>query len=305
MKKVLSTLAAILTLAAGGADAALTAWAPADYSELLLIDVRRLMCNRDVQRAIASPGVAERFAEVERAGLRIAGIRELAVLHWDDHWYGVMIVDGAAKLMLLLERHSADLASKIAGETVAGTRVYRLRRPPKKNGKHEKKELCLVFPGGDVVVLAKRVEVEAFLTCPRLDPAAAAQLADTDAELWYEHRGRDDAKGDDRKSDGPDVRLKHGSLMLRLTGAAGRDLEITGVGEYYTPEGAKSMSTALPGILAFVIGLVFAEDQEGGDELVQRLNTRVDGNTLMLSMDVPEPLLGRFLRLFFFMAGIE
>lgn len=296
MKRVLAALAAMLTLAAGGADAKLTAWAPTDYSRVLLIDVRRILGNRDIQRTVASPGVAERFAEVERVGLRLAGIRELAVYQWDDHWYGVMIAENAAELQKSLELKSADPKAKIAAENVAGTTVYRLMRPPKKGDKHKKKELCLFFPGGDVVVLAKRVEVEAFLKCRKLDAAAAEKLADTDAEVWCEYCDRDNAKRDGGDDDGPDVRMKHGTLMMRLAGTGRRDLEAVGVGEYHDPAGAVSMSTALPGIMAFFTGLMFADDPEGGDALVRALETEVAGDRLMLSMKVPEKLFRRLLR---------
>ena len=297
MKKVLFALAALLTLAAGGADAALTAWAPADHSLALLVDVRRLMGSRDVRRTVASPGVAEQFAEVERVGLRIALIRELAVFQWDDHWYGVMLVEDAEALRKSLEQKSSDPAAKVAAERVAGATVYRLKRPPRKDGRHKRKELCLIFPGGDVVVLAKRVEVEAFLKCPKLDHEAAAKLADTDAEVWGEYHDRDNAKRSGRDDDdGPDVRLKHGSLMVRLTGAGRDNIEAVAVGVYHDPAGARSMSTALPGIMAFFTGLVFAEDPEGGDELVRALNTEVSGDRLMLSIKATPELVRRFLR---------
>lgn len=294
MKKVLSALAAILTFAAAGVDAALTAWAPADHSRVLLVDVRRLMGNRDIRRTVASPGVAERFAEVERFGLRVAFIRELAVFQWDDHWYGVMLAENAEALRKSLELSSSDPAAKVAAENVAGTTVYRLKRPPRKDGRHKRKELCLIFPGGDVVVLAKRVEVEAFLKCRKLDRAAAAKLADTDAEVWGEYHDRSDAKHEN--GDGADVRLKHGSLMLRLTGTDRAGIEAVAVGDYYDPAGAKSMSTALPGIMAFVTGLVFSEDPEGGDALVRALNTEVSGSRLMLSLKASPELVRRFLR---------
>lgn len=297
MKRLPVVLAALLAFAAEAVDVGLTRLAPADYSAVILIDIRRMLGNRDVQRVMASRGAATRFSEVESVGLRIARIRELAVFLWDSHWYGVMRFEGAAELERELARRSADGKSKIAAEVVAGTRIYRLKRPPKPDGRHKTKELCLVFPGGETVVLAKAAEVANFLTCRRLDPAAAAQLADTDAEMWCEYRGKPAEKKPDEELDNVfDMRLKKGVLAIRLTGADRRRVDITGVGEFSDPAAARSMGTTLPGILAFLTGIVFAEDPEGGDELVRALRSEVKGGELLLSLSASEEMFRRFLR---------
>ena len=297
MKQALSALAALLVFAAAAADVALTGLAPADFSVAILVDVRRMLGNREIQRTVASRGVAGTFAEMERAGVRVARIRELAVFFWDNHWYGAMRVEDAAAIRRDLERKCADPASNIVAETVAGNRVYRLKRPAKKDGRQAKKELCLFFPGDGTVVLAKAVEVEKFLTCPRLSPKAAAQLADTDAEVWCEYRGGAAAKTPDEERDsGFDLKLTRGFLEIRLAGINRRQVEVTGVGEFSDPADAKSMGKTLPGILAFFAGLIFAEDPEGGDELVRALRSEVDGGELLLSLKASEELFLRFLR---------
>jgi hypothetical protein len=294
MKKLFSALAAALTLAAGGADAALTALAPENYTAVFSIGVRQLLRNRELQRTAAKPGIAKFFDETERAGLWIARIRELEIFYWGDHWYGAMRVDDADRLRNDLERKAAA-GTGIAAAERCGKRLFRLKRPAEKNPRRRNKELCLVFWGGDVVVLAKTAEVEAFLKSARVDSAEAERLAANDAEVWCSYRRRRDAKPDDDAASIIDMNLKQGFLELRFVGDARRDVGIAGTADLGDRKTAKSMGMTLPGVLAFFMGLVLADDPATADRIVRALHTEVNGGELLLSMDVPEELLQRFL----------
>ena len=296
MKKLFSALAAALTLAAAGADAALTALAPADYAAVFSIGVRRLLAHRDLQRTAAKPGIAKFFDETERAGMRLARIRELAVFYWGDHWYGAMRVDGAALLRKELELRSAVGDPVVAAAELGGRKIYRLKRPEKENPRHRNKELCLVFWDADVVVLAKTAELEEFLECARVDRTEAERLAANDAEVWCFYRRRSDAKLDGDAAGVIDVNLKQGFLELRFAGESRRDVGIAGWADLGDRKTAESMGMTLPGVLAFFMGLVLADDPETADKIVRALRTEVDGGILHLSMHVPEELLQRFLK---------
>lgn len=295
MKKLFSALAAVLTLAAGAADAALTALAPADYKLALSVDVRRMLGNRDVQQTIAKPDLAKLFAEAERAGLRIARIRELTVFFWDNHWYGAMRMDDAGRLREILEKESAGKNAKIAAEDIDGKRVYRLKRPEEKRPRRRNKELCLVFWDADIVLIAKTAELRPFLSCPRLAPAEAARLADTDAEAWFSYRNRGAAKPKDDSAGLVGMDLKNGDLELRLAGPSRRDVEIVGSADFGDPVTAKSMSMTLPGIMAFFLGLVLNDDPQTADRIVRALRTEVDGGGLLLKLEAPDEVVQRFL----------
>ena len=295
MKKLFSAVSAALTLAAAGADAALTALAPAEYTAVFSIGVRRLLANRNLKQTAAKPGIAKFFAETEKAGLGIASIREVAVFYWGDHWYGAMLADDADTLRNELERRSAAADPGVAAAQLGGRRIYRLKRPENDNPRRRNKELCLVFFDGGVVLLAKTAELEAFLKCPRVNRAEAERLAANDAEVWCSYRRSRDAKPDDDAASIVDMNLKQGFLELRFVGESRSDVGISGTADLGDQKTAESMSMTLPGVLAFFMGLVLADDPATADRIVRALRTEVDGGTLRFSMNVPEELLQRFL----------
>ena len=296
MRRTLIALAVAAALTARAADAALLAPAPAEYTAVISLELRRLLDNRDFRQWSESPAIAATLSELGRGGVRISGIRALTVFYWDDNWYGVLKMDPAVRLREQLERKCADPSAKITAETLAGRRVYLLHRPPIPGNRHRKKELCFTFLGDDTVVVAKFLELEKFLKVRRLDPAAVARLAERDADAWFVCR----------MHEGPDARrkngefgafgIKSGALELRLTGGKATAIALSGVMRFAKPSKAREMSMTLPAILAFFTGLVFSEDQEGGAQFVRALRSSVRGDTLRLSLDVSEDLFRRFLR---------
>ena len=296
MRKALVALAAAFALTVGAADAALLALAPAEYTAVISLDLRRLLGNRDFRKWSESPAVAESLSELARAGMRISGIRALAIFYWDDNWYGVLKPDPALRLREALERRCADPSSKITAETLAGRRVYLLRRPPTRGNRHKKKELCFTFFGDDTAVVAKFVELEKFLRVRRLDPAEVARLAARDADAWFVCRTHEGPGARRKNGELGAFGIKHGALELRLTGGEATAVALSGVLGFSKSSKAREMSMTLPAILAFFTGLVFAEDPEGGEQFVRALRSEVRGKTLRLSLDVSEDLFRRFLR---------
>ena len=292
MKRTLAALAAVFALAAGGADAALLALAPVDCTTVISVDVRRLRSNRDVRAMLGSPGMAKNFSQLERSGVRVADVESAAIFFWDNHWYGVLRVAGAEKIRAALEVRCARKSSGIEAATIAGRRVYRLKRAPRRDGRHLKKELCVTIFEDGAVLVAKYIEVEKFLKAKRVGAAEAARLACNDAEAWLFCRMDRLRRNEDLEG----FALKRASLELRLGGAERTALAVTGVVTFADPEKARTMSETLPGILAFFAGLVFSEDPEGGEQVVRALRSEVDGDTLRLSLELPEDLFRRFLR---------
>ena len=291
MKLVPTALAALCALTAAAGDAALLALTPAGYDTVIAADVPKLMGNRDVRALFDSPGMKKSFSELERAGVRVADLRALAVFSWDDCWYAAMRLD-AAKLRKFLELRCADPAANISAETVGNRRVYRLKRPVRPDGRHRKKELCLTVLDGDTALFAKFIELEKFLAAPRIGAPELSRLAAMDADLWIFCRKPDDPK---KKSDSV-FDVTEGSLELRLAGVESTALGIAGTGTFSDPEKARSMSMTLPGILAFFAGLIFAEDPGGGDMVVRALRSEVNGRTMRISLDMSEELFRRFLK---------
>lgn len=292
MRKTLAALAAVFALTAGGADAALLALAPADYTAVIWVEVRRLRGNRDIRAMLESPGTAKSFSQMERGGVRVADIESAAIFFWDNHWYGALRVADASPIRDTLERRCAEKNSGIEAVTIADRRVYRLKLAPRNDGRHVKKELCItVFEDGTVIV-AKYIEVEKFLKAARLDAAAAARFARNDAEAWLFCRMNRLRKNEDLEA----FAIKRASLEMRLCGPERTALSMTGAITFANADKARTMSMTLPGILAIFAGLVFSEDPEGGDMVVRALRSEVDGDTLRLSLDMPEDLFRRFLR---------
>lgn len=293
MKKALSTLAALLALAAGAADAALLKLTPKECSAVISADVRGLLKNPEFKRIAAKPGAVKFLSDAEKFGVRLADIGELAVFNWDDCWYGVFRVENTDGLRRALA--APRKTPKIVTETVAGHRVYRFRDPTRQDAKHLKKELCLTFTEGGTVVVAKAVELEKFLKTPKADATEIKRLAGNRAEAWAEYRRRSGGTPGDG-GETFDARLKQGKVEIQLAGDAGGDIDIRGTAEFVDHESAESMSMTLPGLLAFFAGLVFSEDPDGGDMFVKALRSEARGNTLHFSLHASEELFGRLLR---------
>jgi len=296
MKKLFSILAALLALAAEAADAALLKLAPKECSTVISADIRGLLQHPEFKKIAAKPGTIPFLAYAEKFGVRLDGIRELAVFNWDDCWYGVFRVadpDGVRKL--LAAHQSTGKAPLILTETTAGRQIYRFRDPKRQDAKHRKREVCAVFLDDGVILVAKVIELEKFLKVPKADAAETARLAGNRAEAWAEYRRRTGkSSGDDGETF--DARLKSGKAEIKLAGGAKGDIDILGTAEFVDHEAAESMSMTLPGMLAFFAGMVFSEDPEGGDMFVKALRSKAEGNTLHFSLHTPEPLFGRLLR---------
>lgn len=296
MKKALFTLAALLALAAGAADAALLKLTPKEYSAVISTDVRGLLKNPEFKQIAAKPGAVKFLSDAEKFGVRLADIGELAVFNWNDCWYGVFRVENADGLRRALAApRNPGKTPQIVTETLAGHRVYRFRNPKRQDARHLKKELCLTFTDGGTVVVAKAVELEKFLKAPRADATEIKRLAGNRAEAWAEYRRRS-GKTPDGGGETFDARLKQGKAEIQLAGDAGGDIDIRGTAEFVDHESAESMSMTLPGLLAFFAGLVFSEDPDGGDMFVKALRSEARGNTLHFSIHASEELFGRLLR---------
>ena len=280
MKKALSTLAAILALAAGAADAALLKLTPENCTAVISVDIRGLLENPEFKKIAAKPGTVQILSEAERLGVRLADIGELAVFNWDDNWYGVFRVENGVRLREELERRCAEQTPTVGRATVAGRPVYTLKQKTKgKNHRRRNKEICLLFVDDGAVLIAKTAELEKFLKTRRADATEIKRLAGNRAEAWAEYR-----RNSGNTSDGEtfDARLKRGKVEIKLAGGNQGDIDICGTADFVDHESAESMGMTLPGVLAFFMGLVLADDPETADKIVRALRTEVDGGILHL-----------------------
>lgn len=297
MRKTLSVLAAACSaFVLAAEEAPLLSYAPREYSAVISVDLRRLRENPEIGKRFSAPGAVKLLAELERSGLDVGAVPALAVFYWSERWFCVMRVGDVARLCGELDRHCSGADPDATPLRVGKLRAYRInhRKKPGQSERKRGKELCVVIPGGGVVVVAKLAEVKDFLATPKLGDAYRREFGDRDAALWCEYRRRDAFAGESDESGVVDMRLRQGSLTLAFFGADKRDVEINGVARFSDADSARSIGMTLPGVLAFFVGLVCSDDPGAGDAIVRALRCRTEGSTAYLSLRLPDGLFRRF-----------